>query len=296
MSKLTNVKGLPEALVRAMQNDPYNSGDSDFTATGLLKPARVVELEKRHAHEITEDAEDGIYRLYGQVAHGILERANMADLAEKRFFSTFTVGGVDYKVSAQMDTLSVVDGTLSDFKFTTAWGFKKDSPPKAEWIAQLNIQLELMRRNGLDASKLQIIGLLRDWQMSQAKNDPNYPQSTIATHDIPLWSRAQTDAFIKMRIAAHIDARKALPECTPEERWAKPDTWAVIKKGQKRAINGGVQVLASVAMEVSRQNPGTIVQHRPGESVRCASYCAAAQFCTQFARKNNKDESESETA
>lgn len=297
MSKLTNNSNLPEALVRAMQNDPYDKGDSDFTATSLLKPARIVVLEERHAHEITEDAEDGIYRLYGQVAHGVLERANMADLAEKRFFATFTVGGVDYKVSAQMDTLSISDGTLSDFKFTTSWGFKKDQPPKAEWVAQLNIQLELLRRNGLDASSLQIIGLLRDWQMSQAKQDPNYPQATVATHAIPMWSRKQTDAFITMRIAAHIDARTTLPECTPEERWAKPDTWAVIKKGQKRAINGGVQLKLEAAEAVMAKNPGTFIKHRPGELTRCLGYCSVSEFCTQFQRsKNQTPESGEESA
>jgi len=294
--KLTNLSGLPDALVKAMQNDPYSAGDSDFTATGLLKPARVVALEKRHAHELTEDAEDGLYRLYGQVAHGILERANMADMAEKRFFATFTVLGVDYKVSAQMDTLSVTDGVLSDFKFTTAWGFKKDTAPKADWIAQLNIQLELMRMNGLDAEKLQIIGLLRDFQLSQAKSDPNYPQAPVATHAIPMWSRDLTQAFIRMRIASHVDARTTLPECAPEERWAKPDTWAVIKKGQKRAINGGVCLSLEGAEKVQANNPGTFIQVRKGESVRCANYCSVAQFCTQFARENNKDKSESESA
>ncbi len=296
--KLTNINGLPEALVKAMQNDPYDNGGSDFSATSLLKPARVVVLEKRHAHEITEDAEDGIYRLYGQVAHGILERANMADLAEKRFFATFKVNGVDYKVSAQMDTLSVVDGTLSDFKFTTAWGFKRDQAPKADWVAQLNIQLELMRQNGMDAERLQIIGLLRDFQLSQAKNDPNYPQSPVATHSIPMWSRAQTVAFITMRIAAHVDARTTLPECSPDERWAKPNTWAVIKNGQKRAINGGVQLSLENAEAVQERNGGTFIQERKGESVRCASYCSVGpKFCTQYARELNKDnKSESESA
>lgn len=288
--KLTNKTGLPAALVKAIQNDPYDKGDSDFTATSLLKPARLAALEQRHAHEIEDDVEDGLYRLYGQVAHGILERANMHDLAEKRFFSTFTVGGVDYKVSAQLDTLSIQDGVLTDFKFTTAWGFKKDSPPKPEWVAQLNIQLELIRRNGLDAKALQIVGLLRDWQMSQAKNDPNYPQATVAVHSIPIWSREQTVAFIQMRIAAHVDAKATLPECSSEERWSKPDTWAVIKKGQKRAINGGVQFSQAAADSVSAANPGTFVQARKGESVRCASYCSAAAFCTQFKREQNQTE------
>lgn len=292
--KLTNRTNLPEALVKAMTNDPYDAGDSDFTATSLLKPARIVALEARHKHEITEDAEDGIYRLYGQVAHGVLERANMADLAEKRFFATFNVGGVDYKVSAQMDTLSVTDGTLSDFKFTTSWGFKKDQPPKPEWVAQLNIQLELMRMNGQDASKLQIIGLLRDFQLSMAKQDPNYPQSPIATHDIPMWPREQTQSFIKLRIGAHVNARTILPECSPDEKWAKPDTWAVIKKGQKRAINGGVCLSEPIAQGVMAKNPGTFIQHRPGESVRCANYCAAAEFCTQFQRTKNQGADEAE--
>lgn len=289
---LTNKTNLPEAIVRAMANDPYDAGDSDFTATGLLKPARAAALEKLHAHEIEEDVEDGLYRLYGQVAHGILERANMADMAEKRFFAGFEVDGKMYKISAQMDTLSIVDGALSDFKFTTSWGFKADQPPKPEWIAQLNIQLELMRQNGLDANKLQIIGLLRDWQINEAKGNPNYPQSQIAIQPIPIWPRAQTVSFIKMRIAAHVEAQLALPTCSRDERWAKPDTWAVIKRGQKRAINGGVQLSEDLAQAVCQKNPGTFVQYRPGASVRCENYCAVSQFCTQHKREINQSSDE----
>jgi hypothetical protein len=48
VSKLTNARNLPEALLKAMQNDPYSSGGSDFTATSLLKPARLRALEERH--------------------------------------------------------------------------------------------------------------------------------------------------------------------------------------------------------------------------------------------------------
>lgn len=281
---ITNNSNLPVALVKAIQNDPYDRGDSDFTATQLIKPARITALEARHRHEIEEDAEDGLYRLYGQVAHGILERANMADLAEKRFFSTFTVDGIDYKVSAQMDTLSITDGTLSDFKFTTSWGFKKNSPPKPEWVAQLNMQLELLRRNGMDASQLQIIGLLRDWQIRDAANDENYPQKPVATLAIPIWSRAQTVAWIEMRIAEHVKARAALPECSAEERWAKPDMWAVVKG--RRAINGGVQFSQQLAESICSKNAGTRVEFRPGVSTRCESYCSVSKFCSQYQRQN----------
>lgn len=282
---LTNKSNLPEAIIKALQNDGYNSGDSDFTATSLLKPARLAALEKRHKDEAQEDAEDGLYRLYGQIAHGILERANEADLSEKRFFAEFK----GYKVSAQIDTLSLKDGVLSDFKFSTAWGFKKDSDPKPEWCAQLNIQLELMRANGLDAQKLQIVGLLRDWQISKAKEDSNYPQKPIVILDIPMWSRKTTQLFIEMRIAAHVAAEVSLPECTPEERWSKPDTWAVIKKGQKRAINGGVQLAEDLAKAVQEKTPGTFIEHRPGESVRCKNYCRVSSFCNQYKKETNNE-------
>jgi hypothetical protein len=283
---ITNKNNLPEAIIKALKNDGYNSGDSDFTCTGLLKPARLAALEKKWKEEIQEDAEDGLYRLYGQIAHGILERANENDLSEKRFFAVFK----GYKVSAQIDTLSLKGGVLSDFKFTTAWGFKKDGDIKPEWEAQLNIQLELMRANGLDAQKLQIIGLLRDWQISKAKEDPNYPQNPIVVLDIPMWSRKTSQLFIEMRIAAHVAADVSLPECSPSERWAKPDVWAVIKKGQKRAINGGVQLSQELAQAVMDKTPGTVIEHRPGESVRCKSYCRVSSFCNQAKTQGNEEE------
>lgn len=287
---LTNNSRLPEALVKAMQNDPYSSEGSDFTATGLLKPPRIVQLEKRHAHELSEDAEDGLYRLYGQIAHGIIERANMADLAEKRFFAEFS----GKKVSAQIDTLTIEGGILRDFKFTTAWGFKADKGPKPEFVAQLNIQLELLRRNGLDAQELQIVGLLRDWQKRDAQGDPNYPQKPVVVMPIPMWSREQTTSFIEMRIAEHLAAESALPECSASERWAKPDTWAVIKRGQKRAINGGVQLSEELAQAVCAKNPGTFVQFREGESTRCQSYCKVKDFCTQYKRLTAIKQSDAE--
>lgn len=286
--KFTNNTNLPKALIKAMQNDPYDKGDSDFTATGLIKPSRIVALEKKHHHEIEQDAEDGLYRLYGQLVHGLLERANETDLAEKRFFTE--ISGA--KVSAQLDTLAIEDGILTDYKFTTAWSFKADKPAKPEWIAQLNIQLELIRRNGLDAKALRIVGLLRDWSPADAKRDANYPQAPVAILTIPMWSREQTVAYVEMRIASHREAEKKLPECSSEERWAKQDSWAVIKIGNKSAMRGGVHFSLEGAKEFQSKNHGTFIEHRPGESVRCANYCSVSKFCSQY-QKSLKQESES---
>jgi hypothetical protein len=240
-------------------------------------------------------------RLYGHVAHGVLERANMADLAEKRFFMDVECGGRTYKISAQIDTLSITGGTLSDFKFTTSWGFRSDKAPKAEWIAQLNIQLELLRRNGLDAKQLRIVGLLRDWQYREAKYDPSYPQAPVATVDIPMWSSAQTIAFIKMRIATHLDAASTLPECSDEERYTAEPQFAVIKPGAKKALKCEVTEAAArawLAKHADKKAKGAEIVFRQGERRRCEFYCPVADYCTQWKReKNNKtEENESESA
>lgn len=274
--KITNKKGLPDALVKAIQNDGYDAGDSDYTISTLLSPPRIQVLKTLHAHEMEEDVEDGLYRLYGQIAHGIIERSNTNDLAEKRYFATID----GKKISAQIDTLARSNGILSDFKFTSAWAFKQGEP-KPEWIAQLNVQLELLRQNGEDATAIQIVGLIRDYNLREAKQYPDsYPQSLVVTMPLPMWSREQTMAFIRMRIAVHEAAKKELPQCTTDERWAKPDQYAVVKG--KRAIPGGVQFSLETAEELCRKNPGTRVELRPGTSTRCESYCSVSKFCVQY--------------
>lgn len=275
--KLTNKNNLPDAIVRAIKNDNYSKGDADFSITELLTPPRIVQLKKLHAHEIEEDVEDGLYRLYGQIAHGILERANMNDLAEKRFFGEF----LGQKVSGQIDTLCLSEGVLSDFKFTSAWGFKTNQPPKPEWVAQLNMQLELLRLNGLDAKALQIIGLIRDFNLRQSREYPDsYPSSPIVVQSIEMWDRERTQSFIKARIAIHLSAKEKLPLCTSEERWADPDSWAVVKGS--RAIPGGIQFSEETAQKLCSERPGTRVEFRPGASRRCESYCPVSEFCTQY--------------
>lgn len=282
--KLTNKNNFPEALSRAMQNDSYDKGACDFSVTELLKPPRVRALEKRHDHEIVEDVSDGLWRLMGHAMHAVLERANKTDTVEKRLFAKFG----KHTISGQLDTLTLEDNVLSDWKFTTAWKFKTGNGAPPEYTAQLNMLLEILRRNGKDASALKIHGLLRDFQLREAKQNPSYPQAPVQTFDIEIWSREQTTAFIEERIALHVTAAKELPECSNEERWAKPDAYAVIKKGGKRAINGGVQFSMEAAEAVQKYNPGTFIEFRKGESTRCSMYCRAAPFCAQYKAEQNK--------
>lgn len=213
--KLTNKKNLPQAIYDAISADPYSKGDADFSITELLKPPRIRALEKKHTDDLTEDVSDRLWSLYGQIAHLILERANRKDLAEKRLFTKID----GYKISGQFDTLDLDDGVLSDYKLTTSYAFMGGREPKPEWVAQLNMQLFLLREHNLNAKKLQIVGLLRDWQIREAGKSLRYPQEPISIVSIPIWSKADTFSFIKQRIKLHVDAAAVLPICDNEETW-----------------------------------------------------------------------------
>lgn len=283
----TNKHGLPDGLVRAVQNDPYHKGDCDFSATELLKPARQRTLMKRHAHEIVEDASDRIWALLGQATHSICERANNSELVEKRFFAKFEVGGKAHVVSAQIDSFELNQAILSDYKVTTQYKAKPGAAPDPDFTAQLNIQAEILRQNAYNVKELRIIAILRDWSKNKARQDEGLPDSNVVVLSIPMWSSEQAQSFIKMRIALHLAAETSLPQCSSEETWSKPDIYAVVKG--KRAISGGVQYSLETAERICRENPGTRVEFRKGESMRCELYCAASAFCSQFQKENQQE-------
>lgn len=214
--KLTNKFGYPDAIVRAVANDHYTKGDSEFSATGLLQPPRIRILTERHKDELEEDVDDAIFRLYGQVGHAILERAGSQfnSVIEKRFFGVVD----DTKISAQIDSLSLEsDGTLMDFKFTSVYGFKPGSEPKREFVGQLNIQAYLVRLHGYTVNRLLICGLLRDWRPAEFKKG-NYPNK-LGFHDIPMYTDEAVLRFISKRISLHRAAEKELPLCDEEDNW-----------------------------------------------------------------------------
>ncbi len=255
--------------------------------TELLKPPRQSALQIRNKDKLTDDVSDRLWSLYGQIAHLILERANIADLSEQRYYATFQGPTKPVTVSAQVDSLSLTEGVLTDWKFVTSYKFKHGRAADPEWTAQLNMQLEILRRNNLDAKTIQIVGLLRDWSKLEAGRDGEdggYPKKGVVTAPIEIWERLQTVSFIEERVSLHEAARAVkedseLPKCSDSERWAKPSIWAVMRG--TRSIPGGNCFSERDALQKQRLNDGTRIEFRPGESIRCRSYCSVAEWCTQ---------------
>ena len=275
--RFTNSHNLPQPIFEALCNDDYEH-IGDISVTGLIKPPLMRQLEQRHAYEIVEDATDRIWMVLGSAVHSIIERHGQQNrLVEERL--TAKVYG--WEVSGKPDLLDA-DGTLTDYKVTSVFSFLLGDKP--EWEAQLNCYAWLYQQHGFDVKRLQIVAILRDWVKRRAAVEAGYPQCGILVAPTPLWHGTETTDFIERRVALHQSAEETETEnialCTPRERWEKPTTWAVKKRGNKRALPGGVCDTLGQAEKVAASKPHPCeIEKRPGECVRCVHYCNVARFC-----------------
>jgi len=301
MVTITNNKGFPEALVKAVTNDTYSRGTADRSVTGLLAPPRQAALIERHGGMISEDVSERTFALYGQLVHLLLERAGEQSrnaINEERLYAE--VGG--WTISGQTDTLTLTEDQrswiISDYKFVTSYKFKRSYSGELvipeDYEQQLNLYAYLLRENGFKVDGLKIVAIYRDWSKLEAKRDKNYPQLGAETHDIPLWSEDKAKAFIEERVRLHqeamflgnkyAEAASNLPECTDEERWAKPDKFALMPTAKsaraRKLFNSEVDATAWAA--ANNMKPGWVIEHRRGVNTRCESYCLVSEYCTQF--------------
>jgi hypothetical protein len=93
------------------------------------------------------------------------------------------------------------------------------------------------------------------------------------------------EQFVRERINEHNEAYFAisvdaeLPECTPEQMWEKPTSYAIIKEGGVRAKSVHPTLEEAQALLPPK---GYAIHERKGERTRCAKYCQVSQFCTQY--------------
>ncbi len=312
---ITNITGLPQPIVDAIKADTYSRGEADISVTQLIDPPQKVWLEEQHADEITEDAADLIYRLDGKIVHEILQKSPGIMLAEKRLFAK--CGG--WTISGAMDRIALMEVAkrtgadrmgfgceIQDWKHTTKFQISLHDGCNPQWVNQLNCYAWLLRENGYSPEKLTVVAILRDWSKLEAKRNRDYPQSQVMVIDVPMWGQMKAEEYVRARVAFHRQHRNALDQetstivapdlyrhCTPEERWERPTKWAVMKEGRKSALrvldnepDAYVWAFENGHGRTDDPNltlkPGISIVERPGEAVRCESYCNAAPWCPQY--------------
>jgi len=280
---ITNKHGLPEAFVNFARNDKYTKGDSDISVTQLIDSPRVLLMRERFKNEISVDAMDMVFALFGTAVHSVLEGATGKNtIKEERIYQN--VSG--WILSGAIDQYEIEDDGLiiTDYKVTSVWSVIFD---KQEWVNQLNVYAYLLEMEKKKPVKsIRICAILRDWNRRESSIKADYPNTPMVVLDIPLWSLEERTEYVEERMALHQNARQLFDieeetvRCTSKERWARPDKWAVKKKGNKKAMKlfddeGDAKTMAS--------EKNLELEHRKGESSRCSgNYCGVAEFCSQY--------------
>jgi len=287
---ITNKHGLPDPIVRAVQGfeDEYQKGHrefSDISVTSLINPPQLESLKGQHNGHLVEDASDRIWALMGSAVHRVLEHsAEEGAVIEARLFTEVC----DWTLSGQLDYYK--DGMLNDYKFASVW--ESIYGLKPERAAQLNVLAYLCQVNKMPVERIQIVAIHRDWSPSKAKFEANYPPQ-VKVIDVDLWSETDQLLYIAERIALHKLAREGgqVP-CTPEDRWHQPDTWAVTKKGRKRALRVLESEEEAREWAIAGNHALDLIEFRPGEDRRCSDYCPVSSVCPQWGQIQAAYESE----
>jgi len=277
--KITNNHNLPQEVVVALQNDPYDAGKSDISVTTLINPPKIRLLTKAHDHEIETDAMALMYSLWGQSAHAILERVDTHGLKEKRFFWTHPELG--WILSGQVDLL--VDRILYDYKITSVYKIKRGVA--WDWEQQLNINAFLARVNGETIDAVKIMAFMRDWSKSQSYRDWTYPKCPAEIFDGFLWNQEKQYDFITERMILHKTAQDTneLPDCTDQERWMQPLVFKCMKGKNKRSSKN-FDNREDAEEWVSKQSDSKLysVVQSPKVYNRCEHYCQVNKWCHQY--------------
>lgn len=294
----------------------YSSGNSDFTATSLIRSPRQVQMKKMFSDCVQglatiEDPKllheamvKHIPSFEGTAVHDRFESLlketpwNMGIkrsrdwLVEQRFFTDIN----GYRISGQIDVYSFVSKVLYDYKRQST--YVRSLLDNTKWLeklkdyeVQLNVGAALMRLEGLEVLGVAAIPIYKDWMESKSKYDKMYPQQPIEQVDLPLWSQGEALDYLHDRVMYHAEwigvAEVDLPDCEEHDLWLSPATWAVMKQGQKKALTllkdkGSTLDAARDFILNSNDKDKLYLRETTANRRKCEGFCDYAPFCTSY--------------
>lgn len=258
----------------------FSLADQRISVTGLLQPAHMLRLKEDHWHQLVVDPINLIPSAIGVAWHEDAARHDGDGCSELRV----EVELDGWTISGQPDFFS--EEVIIDRKTAKVWSKAFGKP---EWEQQLNCYRWLLARGmGYDIPRLEVHVVYLDWIKGHAlrHHDSGLPQSRFEVLQIPVWDYDRCEDFIRERLT--LLEMEAPPLCTPEERWERGEHWGVMKKGRKSAVKRCDTL--QEAVDRANSTTGGYVEHRPGEAVRCRSWCDVSSYC-EFGRALEEVES-----
>lgn len=279
---LTNKLNLPQPFVDAATSD-HTYKPRRYSVTELLGGTCEAILKRRHQGEGEEDVSDRVWAILGSAVHKVLEEAEATEAQMQENWMSVPIGKHGYELSGIFDLYDDSTGTVTDYKTCSVW--KTQVGDFEDWRRQTLMYCWMLQQIGFDAWNGEVVAIMRDHNMRKAKTEKDYPKHPVMRIS---WSFSDKDM---KDIEADIQSwfvevmhEETVPDdylepCLDSQRWHKPDKWAVVKNGSKRAT----RVLDSEGAAegyMSQLDEGKYhIEFREGEDTRCQSYCSVAQFC-----------------
>jgi hypothetical protein len=308
--RITNRLNLPEPFVAAATSD-HEYAEGRYSVTDLLGGTCEAILKRRHADEIEDDVADRVWAIFGSAVHHILQDAQEAPEQLKENWLCVPIditidGNCDhdgkptepYKVTRRYELSGIFDlyddatGTVTDYKTASVW--KVQMGDFDDWRKQALMYCWLLQQIGFDAWTGRIVALLKDHSIRKSRTEKGYPKHPVVTLE---WRFSNADIeqiedeiyrwFVIVAAQSNL-ADDDLTPCDEQQRWHKPDKWAVMKAGRKRALR--VYESAAEAQSRAYKENGNSwdgpyhVEFREGEDTKCESYCSVAEFCPYVRR------------
>ena len=293
--KYTNQHKLHPAIVGAAiasegSNFPY---EHDFSATQLLRPPRIEALTAYHRADIQVDVHDSMNAMFGSTFHKIMEEGSKQlpdpKFVEHPLVASIEVEGSEFLVGGIIDL--IYGYAITDWKTCKTSKFIYNDFD--EWEKQLNIYAWIARNNRFVIKSLSVVAFMLDWNRHVAGRR-GIPSHNMPELTIPLWTKEKQEGFIRERILLHMDAIEQLPLCTDEERLAKPDKYALIKSGAKRAsklFDDFAEAKDTASYENEKAGREVyLVETRLGDpTFRCDKFpCPVRNMCDQYKELKKK--------
>lgn len=296
----TKIKPLRDAMYEYSRS--YERADNDYSVTEIIKPPRIVMLERRYASYIDQLPVDhdfidkllGSFRGTGIHNHFeyMLRRFSYKNpdrgyVVEKRLFDKIA----NRKISGKPDVW--LDKVLYDWKTTSVW--KKIFGDWEDFIQQLNIYDYLFTQSGKQVDYLRLIVWYQDWEKWKIY-EKGYPKTQIEEIPIPeKWKPAEQYTFIEDRIllmkSNEEKPDEELTPCTDKEMWTKEDVWKVYKvkiatpdvlpKKSSRNLDSEAKAKGWASKNKKKLKPDEDwkIVFVPGMRQRCEEYCKINIFC-----------------
>ena len=297
--RYTNKYGIPEPICRAMDSMGYDLQPSleVISANALVDSPRRRILSVRHYNDIVVDYSWRLWEFLGNACHLAMEKGALKTLdaiTERRIYMKLS----GKLITGKPDWVEPSKGLLLDHKVTRVYAFILERALK-KWEEVLNIYIFLLRRKGINITTAKINGILRDWDASLIyKSD--MPDMPFIGKNIKIWTEEEELKFIMNRLEIHKQAEKyeddKLPLCTPDERWAEKEKWAVYGKSKKRAYrvyDYEIDAIKTAKAMTEKKKVKYEVIKRDMVNKRCTPrYCHVAPFCNYYRTLQGVDNDE----